>query len=1076
MSDKIRFIFSTRTLGEGMAFCKNNDLNETSKVRAYLRSHFMKSDDDVLSWLRTVNDNNKQKLEQDFTEESMKLDCGLLDDFEQYESLISMWYNSSDKMKLFNILLNSGVVSEKVKKEISCCPGVTDQEKLKARFSYYSLKNNSTPEKYEAFAVPHLEWTANMDWINALIDEDFGTKNDFGTLYLVLHDNDLPGYEHQPFHILTAEETRNVFYPDIVKEINQVKTEIKTLEGDIEKLKRSSTDEAVLKGKREKLESLNTEYIENRNNEQTCKFNQKYIKIIVFQHTWNDVMRVLKNQNLTLNEIESHLGANKAAVEEIFNPTSTKNFSKLKVDASVDVSQNVIKTDDSEFKSFEIDENRSGYVYEDNGALLTELMHEMTDIHSSKQFVTFIKTLRHQTSTDENVVMSTMRFPLIIKLYTSFFEDWERAVPETDKEKVRSHPNNKAWKENLNRIISFCNNSSIWVRIVDVNNEYAFTAAKNDFDFFEKVGLYDYASAKENLEYNTRIFSENYLVSALGGHGQFVTPIIYGDETNGRDFFLDLGKFKNSEYKKRFVNRNFEFLESNKNDNKDTFKCGDVAMRILVVDDKMGRASGEELSLCCCECKNIGEEKDASKTCGRCQYKDKRGNDLSKKQCKLYTLRELLSGEFLRPSLEDKKSSFDGNTYWDNEVTNYRFNRPLTIKDALIKGIEDLPDSQEKSVLTIWKKWTKEVPLKDVGKFSKGIKGIDDTSKGVQIIGVPDVESALVLMYYFKFDMVFLDYLLAGDEIKREYSTEWFEFLSNSYQLDNAESRSLTPEAESIPIVQKLKTEIKESMSANNSGAEPYPEEIINKTTTRILESFKRKICENRGPVNKYWIMPITGFNDTFISELINKNINLIDYRWNVNLGADPITTPWQFLYAVNSFVDLQLRGCLFQLKELLVFIKYTSEKFRGQKYHFNEFQAIMGAEYSSFMRHYGNMQIIERDAHTNADNGECPILSDKSVFSTFIWKNFYDVDSLKNNKGEIIDKYRPWIGLCRKMRQFYYTAAFMSNDHNGLKRLRESFYNLRYVVEVKRWNTDSQLGDAFSIIADAIEQLNKNV
>lgn len=1021
----------------------------------------MESEEDVMNWLKECYEGEQDR------EMLNWLRNGEDPSFDNNREMIKSWLaeDETDKTQLVNILLDSGVVSEKVKKEISCCPGATDQERLSARFSYYSLKDNPTSEEYEAFAVPHLEWTANMDWINALIDEDFGTKNDFGALYLVLHDNDLPGYGHQPFHILTAEETRNVFCPKIAEVINvkeaekKLKEEINKLTGNVQK------QELELEQKEQELE-------------------EKQIKIIVFQHTWNDVMRVLKNQNLTLNEIESHLGANKAAVEEIFNPTSTKNlqdsFSSLKVDASVDVSQNVIKTDDSEFKSFEIDENRSGYVYEDNGALLTELMHEMTDIHSSKQFVTFIKTLRHQTSTDENVEVSTMKFPLIIKLYTSFFEDWEDAVDDAYKEKVRSHPNNKAWKENLNRIISFCNNSSIWVRIVDVNNENAFTAAQNDFVFFEKVGLYDYASAKENLEYNTRIFSENYLVSALGGHGQFVTPILYGDETNGRDFFLDLGKFENSEYKKRFVNRNFEFLGSNENDNKDTFKCGDVAMRILVVDDKMGQASGEELSLCRCGCEGTGNGNTDTQTCADCEYKDKSGKVVPKKQCKLYTLRKLLSGEFLTDSSssinEARKNYFDNNTYWDNNVECYHFSRPLNIKDALMKGFEDLPDSQEKSVLTVRKYWGEGVPLKDVNKFSQGIKGIGNTSTGVQIIGVPDVESALVLMYYFKFDLVFLDYLLAGDEDKREYSTDWFEFISNRYQCDNTESPSLPPDAENIPIVQKLKEEIKIRMSAADSGPNPYPQEIIDKTTTRILESFKRKICENRGPVNKYWIMPITGFNDTFISELINKNINLIDYRWNVNLGADPITTPWQFLYAVNSFVDLQLRGCLFQLKELLVFIKYTSEKFRGQKYHFNEFQAIMGAEYSSFMRHYGNMQIIERDAHTNADNGECPILSDKSVFSTFIWKNFYDVDSLKNNNGEIIDKYRPWIGLCRKMRQFYYTAAFMSNDHNGLKRLRESFYNLRYAVEVKHWNADSQLSDAFSIIADAIEQLNKNV
>lgn len=80
---------------------------------------------------------------------------------------------------------------------------------------------------------------------------------------------------------------------------------------------------------------------------------------------------------------------------------------------------------------------------------------------------------------------------------------------------------------------SFFNNSSIWLRLVIKNgdgDDEKIAKAKNELEYFNRIGLYDYGSAKENLEYNIRVQSHNYLDTTSGGHGEYVTPVLYGNE------------------------------------------------------------------------------------------------------------------------------------------------------------------------------------------------------------------------------------------------------------------------------------------------------------------------------------------------------------------------------------------------------------------------------------------------------------------------------------------------------------------------------------------------------------------
>ena len=92
--------------------------------------------------------------------------------------------------------------------------------------------------------------------------------------------------------------------------------------------------------------------------------------------------------------------------------------------------------------------------------------------------------------------------------------------------------------QNITGKYSFFNNSSIWIRLVftdGIDENRKIDNAKKEIEYFKHIGLYDYGSAKENLEYNIRIQSHNYLESLETGHGNYVTPVLYGDENKARE-------------------------------------------------------------------------------------------------------------------------------------------------------------------------------------------------------------------------------------------------------------------------------------------------------------------------------------------------------------------------------------------------------------------------------------------------------------------------------------------------------------------------------------------------------------
>lgn len=541
-------------------------------------------------------------------------------------------------------------------------------------------------------------------------------------------------------------------------------------------------------------------------------------------------------------------------------------------------------------------------------------------------------------------------------------------IPVSEETKELVKRNIVATKKKLEANMNFLLNSSIWVRFCDNGNwdgasdetkSNDIKLALEEFEWFNNLHLYEFKAAKEYIEYQLRAQNQNYLAE-IGEHGVHITPMIYSDEVEFRNFFLG---YKSS------LPLKFKFMAHNEGE----FYAEDVDLRILLVDDKIST-------------RNDRENASSIKKCDDCTKCDKSDS------CKLKVIRSLLRGEFIP---EDKRGAFKQKTYWALSV------------ESFVVNTTTIPE--------IWSIDKKNGKLKpnDVGEKINIENNVNANHGGVQIIGVRDLDTALCMMSFCKFDIILLDYLLgprSNDDPTRTYSTELFEFLSYRFEKEEA-----------VP-------EILEMLRKTSSFSDEQ------------LKEFQNNVKLNRGPLDKFWIIPMTSYNSSFITDLQRKHVRLIDHRWNISQGADPINTPWKFLYKINEFVDLQLRSCVFHINELLEFLKYNCEDFdelsksKNNKPDFYDFQSFMGAEFADFMRRYGNRHLIQRDAVTELGEKRT---ENKSLLSTCVWARFY------NDRN-----YRTEIELNRLIQRFLHHVATMHNDRFGRQRLEEAFGQLCFFIE----------------------------
>jgi len=159
----------------------------------------------------------------------------------------------------------------------------------------------------------------------------------------------------------------------------------------------------------------------------------------------------------------------------------------------------------------------------------------------------------------------------------------------------------------------------------------------------------------------------------------------------------------------------------------------------------------------------------------------------------------------------------------------------------------------------------------------------DNSGEGICIEIATDINSAINKISKKTYDIILLDYLLGEKNRKREYGDKFIENIKEGIE-----------KAQSIETEQNTQSEEKE------------------------IPEFVNKI----GPLNRFWIFPISSFSTAMIDKIRERGIGHLDKHWYIPRGADPLNTPQLFRYNLYRFMNMQI-------EELL---NYNNIEFAGSK------------------------------------------------------------------------------------------------------------------------------------------------
>lgn len=99
------------------------------------------------------------------------------------------------------------------------------------------------------------------------------------------------------------------------------------------------------------------------------------------------------------------------------------------------------------------------------------------------------------------------------------------------------------------------------------------------------------------------------------------------------------------------------------------------------------------------------------------------------------------------------------------------------------------------------------------------------------------------------------------------------------------------------------------------------PRESQHFGTDLLRAIVEKKAVRGRSVSQKYWIHPISVFNEAMLSEMLEKSYQHFEPDWYLARGADPINTPHLFRCSLLEFMDVQSELLLFDQKELWDFL-----------------------------------------------------------------------------------------------------------------------------------------------------------
>lgn len=192
---------------------------------------------------------------------------------------------------------------------------------------------------------------------------------------------------------------------------------------------------------------------------------------------------------------------------------------------------------------------------------------------------------------------------------------------------------------------------------------------------------------------------------------------------------------------------------------------------------------------------------------------------------------------------------------------------------------------------------------------------------------------------------------------------------------------------------------------------------------TKLLKAIikkKKGVRKSRSVAQKYWIHPISVFNEAMFSELQEKSYQHFEPQWNLARGADPINTPLLFRRSLLEFMDVQAELLLFDQKELWEFL--TDQEIKnadnGVK-HSRINQPILLNAFRNFLEQFSADEGIDPGSaigqsarkHMQSDDRDALALRDhmRQILFLFAYTSGFDFPAIQREFSQIDRIYKSY-------------------------------------------------------------------
>jgi len=146
----------------------------------------------------------------------------------------------------------------------------------------------------------------------------------------------------------------------------------------------------------------------------------------------------------------------------------------------------------------------------------------------------------------------------------------------------------------------------------------------------------------------------------------------------------------------------------------------------------------------------------------------------------------------------------------------------------------------------------------------------------------------------------------------------------------------------------------------------------------KSINSEKENLKQNQGPLNRYWIFPISVFSYAMLDEMHERGIPHLNEHWYLSSGADPLNTPHLFCYKLLQFMQMQVKHARsFQNTEEFINGIFPEKEIKDEI----SIQKLAKKNYSKFLKDMNAFEMLRDDK------------KQKSIFADSFLDNHKDLD-----------------------------------------------------------------------------------